>query len=436
MGVGTSSFVGSRVMRRARCRPLFGVLACGPSRLAAVIMPLLLLCGCSDENSIPAAPVAIDETGIVASVPAQRAEAKQREPEDERLLRVGVIGPETGPQASYGLSVVEGAAAAARRINGGGGVSGREIELVHYDNEGGPGLTQAIIRDLIDQRVVAILSAPTGWSTFAPVHMANESNTIFISIGARRRIGRSGPYVFRAALPDEIATDEVVEYATERFGYVDYAMVTSSTYDYSLDVSASFKQALARHGRALKIEADTYDTYSGKSDVAKVVDTITSDSTSVHGVIFTGGPIEGMQLARALREAGANIPIFGGEDLFSSRYLEGGDSVRGTVVYATFSPDRKSDEMVEFRKQLGEHRPDRFTALAYDCFLLLAQAIELAGTTKSSKVREALVEIDDFEGVTGKMDFAPEGTPIKHAFLHELRKDERGSRFVLLEPAQ
>jgi branched-chain amino acid transport system substrate-binding protein len=427
-------------VRRARPLDIAKVAGGGPDRFVGpvflfLLLAILLLGGCSDDNAAPTAASAEDEPGIAAfTSPQQGVETKQQAEEDERLLRIGVIGPETGPQASYGLSVLEGVLAAARRVNGAGGVGGVEIEVVHYDNEGAAASTQASVRDLIDQRVVAILSAPTGWSTFAPIHMANESHTIFISIGTRRHVGKSGPYVFRAALPDEIATDELIKYAAERFGYSGYAMVTSSTYDSSLDVSASFKKAIAKHGGVLKVEADTYDSYSGKSDMAKVVDTIMRGSSDVHGLIFTGGPQEGVRLAHALREAGSDLPILGGEELFTADYLHGGDAVRGSLVYATFSPGSDSAKAVEFRKEYGKHEPDRFAALAYDCLMLLTEAIETAGTTRSSSVREALLAIRNFEGVTGEMGFTPAGSPVKHPFIHEVRKGESKDRFVLLTP--
>jgi branched-chain amino acid transport system substrate-binding protein len=151
-------------------------------------------------------------------------------------------------------------------------------------------------------------------------------------------------------------------------------------------------------------------------------------------LIFTGDPKEGAQLARALRKAGSSLPILGGEDLFSADYLDGGAAVRGSLVYTTFPPNDESAGAVEFRKEYGDADPNRFAVLAYDALMLLTDAIEKAGSTRSSRVREALIAIQDFEGVSGRMAFTPEGAPLKQPFIYEVRKGEPADTFVRLTP--
>jgi branched-chain amino acid transport system substrate-binding protein len=401
-----------------------------------VVLGIFLLYGCSDGENANAPKLERESVNVplaglpqAGTVPGEEEKAEVEE--GERALRIGVIGPETGKQAPYGLSVLKGVLAAAGRFNSRGGLDGSEIEVIHFDNKSDPELTREGVRKLIRQGVIAILSAPTGWATFAPTHIANSTRTIFISIGTRRRIGRSGPYVFRASLPDEQATAELIRYAVKELAYTNYAMVTSSSYDYSLALSAVFKRALVKHGGVLSVEADTYDTYSGKQDMDAVIDAIGDSAVTLHGVIFTGSLEEAILLARGLRKAGSNLPILGGEDLFAAEYLNGGVAVRGTLLFATFSPDNESPKAVEFKHDYGEGAPDRFSALAYDTFMLLTEAIKTAGTTNTSKVREALVSVKDFEGATGKTSFTSSGAPVKQPFIYSVKKGDRGESFVL-----
>jgi len=230
--------------------------------------------GCSDESQDNTRSV--DEQNVVPSpvVAQHEIQAEPKPIEEARALKIGVIGPETGSSAFYGLRIVEGITMAARTFNADGGINGQAIEVIHYDNKGDPELTDEAVRSLIQQRVVAIFAAPTGWSTFASTHIANNSQTLFIAIGSRRRIGRSGPYIFRFSLPDELATDDLIKYSRQAFGYTEYALVTSSDYDYSLDLSALFRRAVARQGGNLKLVTDTYDTFTGKRDVKQVVEAL------------------------------------------------------------------------------------------------------------------------------------------------------------------
>src|SRR3989338_408621 len=166
---------------------------------------------------------------------------------EERPLIIGIVGPETGDEASYGISVVEGALAAAKRFNAQGGINGKEIKVLHFDDQNEIGMTNEIVKNLISQKAIAILAAPTGSSTFSPVYLVYDSKTIFVSVGSRRHLKASGPYVFRTAVPDETATEDLIKYAITELGYVNFALVTASDNDFSLDLSSLFKKALEKH---------------------------------------------------------------------------------------------------------------------------------------------------------------------------------------------
>lgn len=358
--------------------------------------------------------------------------------EAERTLKVGVIGPETGEEADFGRQVLAGIAMAARHLEARGGI-GSGIEVVHYDTRGDPELTLGAVEELIKQNVIAIFSAPTGWSTFAPTHRANESGTILISVGTRRRIGRSGAYVFRYALPDEIATDDLVLFASSQLGYRTYALVTSSAYDHSLTLSALFKQAVAKHGGTITVDTDTYDSFSGATDLARVVEALAGAAEPPQAIIYTGDADEAVRLARAAREAGITAPFLGGEDLFIQAFLdEGGAAVRDSLLYASYAPDGTSPRAAEFAKAFaGEpgDAPDRFAALAYDAFTALAKAIANAGSLKSSEVREALLNGGPFEGVTGAARWTPDGAPVKHPHIYRVEADGADMKFLLVKSA-
>ncbi len=412
---------------------------CKKTLFVSAALLFSVICGCSDsEKEIPPIePKAVLIHPVVTPSTSTKGNKKKEKEglEEERSLKIGVIGPETGEEAVWGLSVVEGVLAAAGRFNRQGGVDGREIEVLHYDTGGSNGahLTERAVMDLVRQKAIAIISAPTGWSTFAPTRIVNETQTIFISVGTRRRIGRSGPYVFRSSLADELATDNLIKYATEVLNYTDFAMVTSSQYDYSLDLSALFKRAIFKHRGTLSVDADTYDTYTGKQNLGGVMDALKAQADTLHAVIFTGGDSGGVLFAQEMRGVGLDQPILGGEDLFTKGYLAGGEAVVGSLLYATFSPHRKSPKVAEFKQDYGKDNPDRFAALAYDTFMLIAQAIQTAGSTRTSKVRDAIVDTKDFEGATGKMSFTPKGTPVKDSFIYRVAKDRDGEKFVLLQ---
>jgi branched-chain amino acid transport system substrate-binding protein len=412
-------------------------------KLFLLVLTIALFAGCSDgkgddkkssknevDNRATEMQKLVRQTEEYAR---QEKERKQQQFDaEERPLIIGVVGPETGEEAKYGLSVMNGVLAAAKRFNAQGGIDGKEIKVLHYNDESNIGFTDKIVTYLIEQRAIAIISAPTGSSTFTPVHLIENSKTIFISVGSRRRIERSGEFVFRTAIPDEMATEDLIKYATRELGYVNYALVTSSIDEFSLDLSSMFKKALYKNNGVIKLETDVYDTYTGSININPVIDAIKNSPDTLHGVIFTGGASEGALLAQGLKKAGLMLPIIGGEDLSSSDFLKGGGAVEGTLLYSTLSSDEKSSKMAEFMKDYGKAEPDRFAALAYDTFMLIADAIKIAGSTNTFRVKEALINRKECEGVTGKTSFSPAGAPIKHPLICKIKMKKNSGQAVVL----
>ncbi|HUW25125.1 MAG TPA: ABC transporter substrate-binding protein [Gallionella sp.] len=384
--------------------------------MTLVAVLISLLSGCSDNKS--------DNKDTKSSAKMSL---------DERPLIIGIVGPETGEEANYGISVVEGALAAAKRFNAQGGIKGKEIKVIHFDDKNDVGMTSQAVKDLISQRVIAILAAPTGSSSMSPIYLVNDSKTIFVSVGSRRHLKATGPYVFRTAVPDDLATEDLIKYAITELGYVNYALVTSATNEFSLDLSSMFRKALNKYNGSIKVQADSYDTLTGTQNMGAVINAIKASTDPLHGVIFTGDASEAIILADEMKKAGLTLPIIGGEDLFSEEYLQSGDAVNETLMYTTFSADSKSQKMAEFMEDYGKAKPDRFAALAYDTFMLIADAIKEADSTDTTMVREALINRKDCEGVTGKTSFTAENMPIKHPIICRIKKGNGGERSFVLK---
>lgn len=381
--------------------------------MVIVAATVTLLSGCSDKKEAKA-----PENAYV---------------EEQRPLIIGIVGPETGEEAKYGISVVEGALAAARRFNAQGGIGGKEIKVLHYDDQSDIGMASKIVKDLISQKAIAILAAPTGSSTFSPIYLVNDSKTLFISVGSRRHLKASGPFVFRTAVPDDLATEDLIKYAVSELGYVNYALVTSATDEFSLDLSSMFRRALDKYKGSIKIQADTYDSLTGSIDIGPVISALKASPDPLHGVIFTGSASEGILLAQEMQKAGLTLPIIGGENLFSEEYLQSGDAVNETLLYTSFSTDSKSQKMAEFMKDYGKANPDRFAALAYDTFMLVAEAIRESGSTDPTIVRETLISRKDCEGATGLTSFTSENMPVKHPIICRIKKGANEERSFVLK---
>lgn len=354
--------------------------------------------------------------------------------EEPALFKIGLIGPETGEDADTGLMTLAGVELAARHFNEAGGVNGRKIELIHYDNKSNPQLTQGIVQNLIKENVIAIITSPTGWSTFGPVWIANASKVILMSAGSKRHIGRSGPFIFRNALPDEIGTDETIKYAIEKLKYKNYAIVTSMRDDEtSLQIGGLYRGAIVKRGG--KITSETH-VMMGATIEEAILQLKKDAKELIDAVIFAGDDAAAVEALKEIRKQGIKAPIIGGDILYTDEFLKtGGELVEGTLIYAGFFPQDKSQMVSKFvsdyKKNTGKE-PGIVSANAYDSFMLVAEAIKQAQSADTSKVRDFLTKIN-MQGVTGRISMDTRNETIKKPYILRAAKKDGKTVFELAE---
>lgn len=352
-----------------------------------------------------------------------------------KKLKIGVIGPLTGEGSEYSKAMFDAVKLAAKDFNDAGGVNGKKIELAVRDNKGDYSKTRESVIELINDKVVAIIASPSGWSTFTPVSMANASKTILMSVGSQRHIGRSGPYIFRNSLPDEVATEETIRYLREKFGYKRYVILTSMVDDEAcLSVAALYRRGIRKVGGEVVADACTNLDLGIKETIEKVKK---EAKGAIDAVIFAGYAGNAVDVVKELRLQGINAPLVGSEFLYTPGFLkDGGDAVVGSFLYTGFTSLSDAPSTVKFIKSYKAatgKEPSPLAALGYDSFMLIAEAIKKAGTTEPSKVRKALTEIKGYKGVSGVTSMSEDGESVKSPFLLKVEKGRKGPEFRLIK---
>jgi branched-chain amino acid transport system substrate-binding protein len=126
---------------------------------------------------------------------------------------------------------------------------------------------------------------------------------------------------------------------------------------------------------------------------------------------------DGALIAKQKASLGWDIPILGPSSLYSTQLTAlGGDAVEGLYTNASFFAEDPAPEVQQYVQEFQKRydaTPNFHAALAYDAIMLLADAIERAGTTESEPLREELAKTKDFPGLTGEITFTPAGDAIK-----------------------
>ena len=123
---------------------------------------------------------------------------------------------------------------------------------------------------------------------------------------------------------------------------------------------------------------------------------------------------------------GITAPFLGGDTWETSDFLSvGGSEVEGAALSTAFAREAAdTDEAKTFLEEYEKNNteePSALTALGYDTYLLVRDAIERAGSTDPQAIRDAIAETKDFEGATGLTTLDQNGDAIKPAIIKEVK---------------
>lgn len=361
-----------------------------------------------------------------APAPAATAEAPAGD-----TVKIGFLGALTGDVAMFGKPTLDGMKMAAEELNAAGGILGKKIEIVEADNRGdkqeGASVTQKFIsRD----NVTAIVGDPTTGITKVAAPIAQKAGVVLLSAGATGPgVVEVGDFIFRDTLLDSIAIPAVMDYFANELKFKSVAIITSDNNDYSVGLSQTFRDAAAKMP-SVKIVADE-KVKDGDKDFSAQVTNIKAKKPDV--ILFSGYYTEGALIMKEARKQGVKAPMFGGDGLFSPKFIElGGPAVEGSMSALGFSTEQATPATAKFieaykAKNAGAE-PGLFDAQGYDAVMLLADAMKRANSVDPKVFKDALAQTKNFEGVSGTISMQANREPIKSP-LSLLQV--KGGKFVL-----
>ena len=346
-------------------------------------------------------------------------------------VKIGFHAPLTGFAASDGKSSSEGAKLAVEQINATGGINGKMVELVIYDDQAKPAQAIPIANKLIGKdKVVVGVSGSYSGPTRSAAGVFQEAKIPYISAYAiHPDITRAGDYVFRTSFLGAIQGRAGAMLIGNILGKKRVVMITLQN-DFGKSLAKGFKEVAGKYG----IEIINEYQYSIKdrlfgSIVAKVK-ADNPDALYASGYYFTAGP-----LVSQLRAAGVTVPIIGQEGYDSQKFIEiAGEAAEGVII--TTSLDRDSSEpetrrfIEEFEKKAG-FKTDMVAASGHTAIIVVCEAMKKAGTTDPKAIRDAIAATD-LKVSTGTIKFNKLGEVMK-AVQNQVVKDGNWHRHSVID---
>jgi len=307
-------------------------------------------------------------------------------------IRVGIITSLTGAEARFGQAQKYGYEMALEEINS-RGVLGKNVELFYQDDTSKPEVASLTVEKLADRSdIVAIFGAYSSAATFPAAAVADRYHIPMLCPSATTdEITRQGyEWVFRVCASASDYGRTLVEFLTKVADARRLAVVYENTQFGSSVARAALEQA-PRAG----IEIVAYEAYDqGGTDFTPLLTRV--KSVSPDAVLFVSYLADATLLMRQSKEIDLNPRVFtaGGAGFSLPDFLKGaGDTAEYTVSVTQWTPDAKwtgSREWAEqFRARTG-YEPSYHSVQAYISLKILADAIERAGSTERTAVRDAI----------------------------------------------
>ncbi|MBX3383294.1 MAG: ABC transporter substrate-binding protein [Phycisphaeraceae bacterium] len=338
-------------------------------------------------------------------------------------IKVGHYASMTGSEATFGQSTDRGIRLAIKEINAGGGINGRPLQLITYDNQGkSQEAGNAVLRLITDDKVVAVLGEVASSLSLAGGQVCQEKGVPMItpsSTNPRVTMGRD--YVFRVCFTDDLQAYALAKFAKDNLGFTRAAILYDQTQAYSKGLRDEFRRYFVAMGGQI-VSDQTYS--GGDTDFSAQLTNIRSTNPQI--ILVPGYYTEGGNIAIQARKLGIRVPLLGGDGWDSEQLsVIGQDAIEGSYYSNHSAPDKPEmqDFIRKYREEYGS-TPDALGGLGYDAAMVLADALKRTKSLSGKDVRDAIAQTRDLQGVTGMISLDENRNASKPIVIVQVREGQ------------
>jgi branched-chain amino acid transport system substrate-binding protein len=337
-------------------------------------------------------------------------------------IRIGHYASLTGSQATFGQSTDNGIRLAVEAVNQAGGLHGKKIRLITYDDRGdakeaGTAVTRLINRD----QVAAVLGEVASGLSLAGAPVCQESGVPMVTPSSTApEITAVGDRIFRVCFMNRFQAYACAKFAREQLKAQTAAILYDQKLAYSVGLADEFQKQFEAMGGHI---ATRLSYQEGDQDYSAQLTSIRSSKPDI--VFVPGYYTDAGNIAVQARKLGIRVPLVGGDGWDSAKLAEiGGEAIDGCYFcshYFQQDPRPRVQEFLrDYQKQFST-APDAMAALGFDAANILLAAIKKAPSAAGSDVAAALAATANFDGVTGRISIDPNRNAVKPAVILEMK---------------
>ena len=341
-------------------------------------------------------------------------------------IKVGVLGPMTGDVSVYGLAVINGATLYLDQVNANGGVNGKQLEIITMDEQGDA--TQAVncFTKMVDEGMTALIGDVTTTPTLAVAAESADYNMPMVTASATAEAvtydaetDTVNANVFRATFTDPFQGIKMADYAYQKLGYTQAAVIYLKGADYNEGLAENFVKEFESLGGTI-VDQETYA--DGDVDFKTQLTTILGKNPQV---VFCPNYYQdvGQILAQA-ESIGLTVPFLGGDGWDGLEGYATADQLKDAFFCANYAKGSSSEFESAYKEKYGEDYPNGFAPLGYDAAMTVVyglQAAEDAGLEAGTdEYKQAVIDAiasGTIDGITGTFTFDEHHNPVKQTAI-------------------
>jgi branched-chain amino acid transport system substrate-binding protein len=325
-----------------------------------------------------------------------------------KTLKIGMMGPLTGPYAADGNDIANGAQTAIEVINEAGGIPGYdEIELITQDTACDPKQAVAAANNLINDEVIGVVGAYCSSSTIpASETLAEEDILMLTPASTNEKVTDRGlPYMFRVCGRDDDQAPAAVRFMKEGLGAKTVFIVDDKT-----TYSQGLADGVNRSSKEMGIEVLAHEHVNqGDKDFSAVLTKVKASGADVLYMSLQNHS-SGSLMAIQAQRMGLDTNILSQDAMFHPNFINvAKEAAEG--VYVTFGfTDESTPAYKEFAdKYTAEHgQVGAYAIYSYDAATVLLNAIKNAGSVEPAKIKDEIMKMD-FQGASKQIKFNEKG---------------------------
>lgn len=341
-------------------------------------------------------------------------------------ILIGHYGSLTGAEATFGISTDNGIKLAVEEINAAGGVNiagkSRKVVLKSEDTEGKPEKAGTVVTKLVTaDEVVAVIGEVASSVTLAGAPVAQQFGVPMITPSSTNpQCTAIGDMIFRVCFIDPFQGYACAKFAAQDLKVKKAAILFDQAAAYSVGLKDEFEKNFTKMGgQIVAVEAYT----KGEANFNPLLTKIREKGAEL--LFIPGYYTDVANIALQARKLGMTMPLLGGDGWDSADLAKnGGAAIEGSFYSNHYASDQPTPEIQSFVKKYKEkfgETPDGLAALGYDAARVLFDAMQRAGTTDGSKLRDAIATTKDFKGVTGSISINEKRDAVKPAVIVEMK---------------